>query len=89
MKIIELQSLRKQMSLDVREPVFWVCDQDNQIKSQGSYRQVWVKDFSRTSPASPTVFKDLKLMKNTDLSVKFHFRNAKRDNGDIIHVLEN
>ena len=37
-----------------------------------SYRQVWVKfkDFSRTSKASPTVFKDLKLMKNTDLSVK-------------------
>ena len=28
------------------------------------------KDFSRTSPASPTAFKDLKLMKNTDLSVQ-------------------
>ena len=46
---------------------------------QGSYRQVRVKskDFSRTSKilenrASPTVFidKDLKLMKNSDLSVK-------------------
>ena len=39
---------------------------------QGSYRQVGVKfkDFSRTSPASQTVFKDLKLMKNTNLSVQ-------------------
>ena len=39
---------------------------------QGSYRHVRVKikDFSMTSKTSPTVFKDLKLMKNTDLSVK-------------------
>ena len=28
------------------------------------------KDFSKTSKTSPTVFKDLKLMKNTDLSVE-------------------
>ena len=39
---------------------------------QGSYRQVRVKfkDFSRISSASPTVFKDLKLTKNTDLCVQ-------------------
>ena len=40
---------------------------------QGSYMQVSVKfkDFSRTSKDYPTLFKDQKFMKNTDLSVKF------------------
>ena len=40
-----------------------------------------IQDSSRTSKglSTPTVFKDLKLMKNTDLCViKFYFRNARR-----------
>ena len=36
-----------------------------------------IKDFSRTPKTSPTVFKDLKLMKNTDLSFKTNLRNAR------------
>ena len=31
------------------------------------------KDFSRTSPDYPTVFKDLKFMKNPDLHIKILF----------------
>ena len=43
--------------------------------TEGSYRQVCVKfeDFSRTSQNYPTVFKDLKFMKNRDLHVKILF----------------
>ena len=37
----------------------------------------------RLLKASPTVFKDLKLMKNTDLSVKSTSEMLDRDNGDI------
>ena len=39
---------------------------------QGSYRQVCLKfkDFSRTSKNDPTIFKDKKHMKNTDIHVK-------------------
>ena len=42
------------------------------VPVQGLYRRdcVKLKDFSRTSKTSPTVFKGLKLMKNTDLHVK-------------------
>ena len=38
-------------------------------QKQGSYTQVCVK-IQGLLKASPTVFKDLKLMKSTDLSVK-------------------
>ena len=37
--------------------------------NQGSYRQVKFKDISWTSK-TPTVFKDYKFMRNTDLSDK-------------------
>ena len=49
------------------------CPIQSMKLEQGSYRKVRVKfkDFSRTSQTSPTVFKDLKLMKNTDISVQF------------------
>ena len=45
------------------------------IRLQGSYSQVCVKfkDFSRTSQDYPTVFKDLKFIKNPDLHVKILF----------------
>ena len=37
-----------------------------------------IQGLFKTSQASQTVFKDLKLMKNTDRSVeKFYFRNAR------------
>ena len=46
-----------------------------QLLLQGSYRQVCVKskDFSELLKDFPPVFKDCKLMKNTDLHVKILF----------------
>ena len=48
--------------------------------AQGSGRQVRVKfkDFQRLLKASPTVCKDLKFIKSTDLKqLKFYFRSAR------------
>ena len=67
-------------------PWTMLCRESNSTFWQGLYRQVWVKfrDLSRTSPASPTVFKDLKLMKkNWSKCSNSPSEMLERDNGDI------